>query len=328
MAGISSKALAFGEPGNKLKFGDKELQNKEFSDGYGLETYDFDARMYDPQVGRMWQVDPWVEKYERQSPYVGFNDNPIIFADPTGKGGELTVKTRKNGTIYVEISSTIYVYSSDPNIDVRCYASKIQCDIMSQWNNPVGKGYAQVGTKNADVVFNVTVHAISLEQAEAMAPSNKNSAINFMALLNDGKGSKALGNSGRFDIADLDKYGTTTAAHEYGHLLGYHLEKGFDKNTNERILGQMDDEDHADRSNSEERGYIMSRIHGGADHSKRRVHAIEYARLGGGISRRNENVSESEGSRVGYGGLYTPRDSKQPIPIVNPHKPITNEIFK
>ena len=85
MAGISDKALKTPYAENKYRFnGGSELQNKEFSDGSGLEMYDADFRGYDPQVGRFWQIDPLAYLFVEWSPYTYSFDNPIFLNDPFG----------------------------------------------------------------------------------------------------------------------------------------------------------------------------------------------------------------------------------------------------
>jgi len=85
MAGISDKALKTPYAENKYRFNDgSELQNKEFSDGSGLEMYDANFRGYDTQLGRFWQIDPLGELSEDWSPYTFASDNPILLNDPLG----------------------------------------------------------------------------------------------------------------------------------------------------------------------------------------------------------------------------------------------------
>jgi RHS repeat-associated protein len=139
-------------------FNGKEKDNEVKGDG---NSYDFGERIYDSRLGRWLSLDPLMKKYAGLSPYNFTFNNPIIFNDPDGRDGRLTVVDGKDGSVNITLETNIHIYGADASPATAAALSKAYKDA----------GFDKTRTfKGADgKTYNVTIKIkYSAENAQAI----------------------------------------------------------------------------------------------------------------------------------------------------------------
>jgi RHS repeat-associated protein len=228
MAGISCKAA--GSLENKRKYNGNELQSKEFSDGSGLEWYDYQARGYDPQIGRMNQIDPMVEKFFPATPYSYTVNNPILLNDPNGKDWSINITKDKDGKYNIQFTvNAAIVNNSGKKIDINNYI-KTQSEIFSKLFSMDRKEFSVSAKLNMIEVKSED----DVKDKEHLVVIDKSSKFDKKV-----GGHSALGGL-RIDLnADFIKEDGTTPynavlSHEIGHTGG--LQHPFEKGENVELF--------------------------------------------------------------------------------------------
>jgi RHS repeat-associated protein len=145
---ISSKALNFVAT-NKYKYNGKEEQRQEFSDGSGLEMYDYGARHYDAQVGRWFAVDPRgsTQKNYSLSLYNYVTNNPISAYDPDGKDWNYIFNKDDKGKWHVNITFTAAIVNSSSKKYTQKQLTKLAKEVQSQLQSTFSKDFGSIDFK-------------------------------------------------------------------------------------------------------------------------------------------------------------------------------------
>jgi RHS repeat-associated protein len=229
------------------RFSSFTFNGKEKDDEWSGVTsadLDFGGRIYDARVGRFISLDPFSSSFPFYSPYVAFNNNPLLFIDPSGKTGvasihEVTKEEAADwlipeGTKIVLVESNYIFYGTQvTSADINTIGKNIEND----WNNPVDENgnvtVPKTTVNGTEYIVRFKVSAIDESEKSDIVLINeaeKNTGSdeylnNYIRIEPDDltKGSMHKSHSQMnhgFWLTKDNLSSSQTPAHETGHLFG------------------------------------------------------------------------------------------------------------
>ena len=141
------------------------------------------------------QVDPMAEKYYGMTPYHYCLSSPLLFSDTDGQDAKVVVKRNR-----ILVKSKIILFGQNSSYRT---ASQIKHRIATAWNDA-----------NKTIIDDKIVRFDIKVKHSKMNPSDANNGMtNYIDLVNDDERARIINS----------QYGTmsiTSAAHEFGHIIG------------------------------------------------------------------------------------------------------------
>ena len=192
---------------------------KEYDEETGM--YYYGARYYEPRISLWMSVDPEEMRFPHINTYTFSANNPIKFIDTDGNSARV-IKNVENKTITIIAHFVFFGEASSKTL-----ATQIASDIQSKWNEP----HATVSIGGAQYKVNFVITGEHKETGLLLAIDkfvNMDPANNYVEIRNNVesgpiKGASHMtlnGNEGVFKKSQVEKPGSTTEAHEFGHSIG------------------------------------------------------------------------------------------------------------